>query len=72
MNRVMVPMEAARAAPIRVLAAGGAHRIAATEGAIRLLKPTALVMGGGSPRIGRRETPVTARPEKPIRRAIWL
>jgi DNA-binding transcriptional regulator LsrR (DeoR family) len=43
-QRVMsVPMEAVRAAPIRVLAAGGAHKLAAIEGAIKLLKPTALV-----------------------------
>jgi DNA-binding transcriptional regulator LsrR (DeoR family) len=43
-QRVMsVPMEAVRAAPVRVLAAGGAHKLSAIEGAIRLLKPTALV-----------------------------
>ena len=43
-QRVMsVPIEAVRAAPIRVLAAGGAHKVAALEGAIRLLNPTALV-----------------------------
>ena len=43
-QRVMsVPMQAVRAAPIRVLAAGGAHKLAAIEGAIKLLKPTALV-----------------------------
>jgi len=43
-QRVMsVPMEAVRAAPVRVLAAGGAHKFGAIEGAIRLLKPTALV-----------------------------
>src|SRR5208283_2492115 len=43
-QRVMsVPLEAVRGAPIRVLAAGGAHKVAAIEGAIRLLKPTALV-----------------------------
>ena len=43
-QRVMsVPMEAVRAAPIRVLAAGGAHKLAAIEGAIKLLQPTALV-----------------------------
>jgi DNA-binding transcriptional regulator LsrR (DeoR family) len=38
-----VPMEAVRAAPIRVLAAGGAHKHAAIEGAIKLLRPTTLV-----------------------------
>ncbi|HKN31300.1 MAG TPA: sugar-binding domain-containing protein [Roseiarcus sp.] len=43
-QRVMsVPMDAVRAAPIRVLAAGGPHKVAAIEGAIKLLKPTALV-----------------------------
>src|SRR5271157_5812478 len=43
-QRVMsVPMEAVQAAPIRVLAAGGAHKLVAIEGAIKLLKPTALV-----------------------------
>ncbi len=43
-QRVMsVPMEAVRAAPIRVLAAGGVHTLAASEGGIRLLRPTALV-----------------------------
>ena len=43
-QRVMsVPMAAVRAAPIRVLAAGGLHKVAAVEGAIRLLQPTALV-----------------------------
>jgi DNA-binding transcriptional regulator LsrR (DeoR family) len=43
-QRVMsVPMEAVRAAPIRVLAAGGVHKLAAIEGAIKLLHPTALV-----------------------------
>ena len=43
-QRVMsVPMKAVRAAPIRILAAGGAHKIAAIEGAIKLLRPTALV-----------------------------
>ena len=36
-----------RAAPIRALAAGGAHEVAAIEGAIRLLKPTAPVTDGG-------------------------
>ncbi len=43
-QRVMsVPMEAVQAAPIRVLAAGGPHKLAAIEGAIKLLRPTALV-----------------------------
>jgi DNA-binding transcriptional regulator LsrR (DeoR family) len=43
-HRVMsVPLEAVRSAPIRVLAAGGAHKLAAIEGAIKLLRPTALV-----------------------------
>ena len=43
-QRVMsVPLEAVRSAPIRVLAAGGAHKLAAIEGAIKLLRPTALV-----------------------------
>jgi DNA-binding transcriptional regulator LsrR (DeoR family) len=38
-----VPLEAVRAAPIRVLAAGGLAKLAAIEGAIKLLHPTALV-----------------------------
>jgi DNA-binding transcriptional regulator LsrR (DeoR family) len=43
-QRVMsVPMAAVRAAPIRVLAAGGAQKLPAIEGAIKLLKPTALI-----------------------------
>jgi DNA-binding transcriptional regulator LsrR (DeoR family) len=43
-QRVMsVPMKAVRAAPIRVLAAGGVQKLAAIEGAIKLLRPTALV-----------------------------
>ena len=43
-ERVMsVPLEAVRAAPIRVLAAGGEHKLAAIGGAIKLLKPTTLV-----------------------------
>ena len=43
-QRVMsVPLEAVCAAPIRVLAAGGAHKLAALEGAIKLLRPTTLV-----------------------------
>ncbi len=43
-ERVMsVPLEVVRAAPIRVLAAGGEHKLAAIDGAIKLLKPTTLV-----------------------------
>jgi DNA-binding transcriptional regulator LsrR (DeoR family) len=43
-QRVMsVPLEAVCAAPIRVLAAGGAHKLAAIDGAIKLLRPTTLV-----------------------------
>ena len=43
-ERVMsVPLEAVRAAPVRVLAAGGEHKLAAIDGAIKLLKPTTLV-----------------------------
>jgi DNA-binding transcriptional regulator LsrR (DeoR family) len=43
-QRVMsAPLEAVREAPVRVLAAGGAQKLAAIEGAIRLLKPTTLV-----------------------------
>jgi DNA-binding transcriptional regulator LsrR (DeoR family) len=43
-QRVMsVPLEAVRAAPIRVLAGGGAHKLAAIRGALKLLKPTTLV-----------------------------
>jgi len=38
-----VPLEVVRAAPIRVLAAGGEHKLAAIGGAIKLLKPTTLV-----------------------------
>src|SRR5271157_4077159 len=50
-QRVMsVPMDAVRAAPIRVLAAGGAHKLVAIEGAIKLLKPTALVTDGATAR----------------------
>ena len=37
------PHESVHAAPIRVLAAGGAHEQAAIPGAIKLLEPTALV-----------------------------
>jgi DNA-binding transcriptional regulator LsrR (DeoR family) len=43
-RRVMsVPMEAVRAAQIRVLAAGGVHKVSAIQGAIKLVKPTALL-----------------------------
>ncbi len=43
-QRVMsVPMDVVCATPVRVLAAGGADKFAAVEGAIKLLKPTALV-----------------------------
>ncbi len=38
-----VPIESVRAAPIRVLAAGGAHKSAAIEGAIKLPRATTLV-----------------------------
>jgi DNA-binding transcriptional regulator LsrR (DeoR family) len=38
-----VPLEAVRAAPVRVLAAGGAHKVAAIRGALKLLRPTTLV-----------------------------
>ena len=42
--RVMsAPLEAVLAAPIRVMAAGGAAKIDALRGAARLLKPTTLV-----------------------------
>ena len=50
-QRVMsVPLEAVRAAPIRVLAAGGAHKLAAIRGALKLLKPTTLVTDAASAR----------------------
>jgi len=43
-QRVMsVPMESVCSTSIRVLAAGGFHKFAAIEGAIKLLRPTALV-----------------------------
>jgi DNA-binding transcriptional regulator LsrR (DeoR family) len=43
-QRVMsVPVDAIRAAPIRVLAAGGEHKVSSVKGAIRLIEPTALV-----------------------------
>jgi DNA-binding transcriptional regulator LsrR (DeoR family) len=38
-----VPLEVVRAAPVRVLAAGGPHKLAAIRGALTLLKPTTLV-----------------------------
>jgi DNA-binding transcriptional regulator LsrR (DeoR family) len=50
-QRVMsVPLEAVCAAPIRVLAAGGAHKLAAIAGAIKLLKPTTLVTDAATAR----------------------
>jgi DNA-binding transcriptional regulator LsrR (DeoR family) len=50
-QRVMsVPLGAVRAAPIRVLAAGGAHKQAAIAGAIKLLKPTTLVTDAATAR----------------------
>ncbi|HXE25200.1 MAG TPA: sugar-binding transcriptional regulator [Roseiarcus sp.] len=50
-QRVMsVPLEAARAAPIRVLAAGGAHKLAAIRGALKLLKPTTFVTDAATAR----------------------
>src|SRR5271169_4273494 len=50
-QRVMsVPMEAVCAAPIRVLAAGGAHKFAAIQGALKLLKPTTFVTDEASAR----------------------
>ena len=50
-QRVMsVPIESVRAAPIRVLAAGGAHKQAAIAGAIKLLKPTTLVTDAATAR----------------------
>jgi DNA-binding transcriptional regulator LsrR (DeoR family) len=38
-----VPLEVVRAAPARVLAAGGGHKLAAIRGALKLLEPTTLV-----------------------------
>src|SRR5271154_1313078 len=50
-QRVMsVPLEAVGAAPIRVLAAGGAHKLAAIRGALKLLKPTTLVTDAATAR----------------------
>jgi DNA-binding transcriptional regulator LsrR (DeoR family) len=50
-QRVMsVPLEVVRAAPVRVLAAGGAHKLAAIGGAVKLLKPTTLVTDSVSAR----------------------
>jgi DNA-binding transcriptional regulator LsrR (DeoR family) len=50
-QRVMsVPMEAVCAAPIRVLAAGGAHKLAAIQGALKLLRPTTFVTDEASAR----------------------
>jgi DNA-binding transcriptional regulator LsrR (DeoR family) len=45
-----VPIESVRAAPIRVLAAGGAHKQAAIAGAIKLLEPTTLVTDAATAR----------------------
>jgi deoxyribonucleoside regulator len=45
-----VPLEAVRAAPIRVLAAGGEHKQTAIEGAIRALRPTTLVTDAATAR----------------------
>ena len=43
-ERVMsVPLEVVRAAPVRVLAAGGSHKLAAIRGALKLLAPTTFV-----------------------------
>ncbi len=59
-QRVMsVPLEAVRAAPIRVLAAGGAHKLAAIRGALKLLKPTTLVTDAAT---ARRLTDIPAPP----------
>jgi len=50
-QRVMsVPLEAARAAPIRVLAAGGAQKLAAIRGALKLLRPTTFVTDAATAR----------------------
>jgi DNA-binding transcriptional regulator LsrR (DeoR family) len=50
-QRVMsVPLDSVRAAPIRVLAAGGAHKQAAIAGAIKLLKPTTFVTDAATAR----------------------
>ena len=50
-QRVMsVPLEASRAAPIRVLAAGGAQKLAAIRGALKLLKPTTFVTDAATAR----------------------
>jgi DNA-binding transcriptional regulator LsrR (DeoR family) len=50
-QRVMsVAIESVRAAPIRVLAAGGAHKQAAIAGAIKLLEPTTLVTDAATAR----------------------
>jgi DNA-binding transcriptional regulator LsrR (DeoR family) len=45
-----VPIESVRAAPIGVLAAGGAHKQAAIAGAIKLLEPTTLVTDAATAR----------------------
>jgi DNA-binding transcriptional regulator LsrR (DeoR family) len=50
-QRVMsVPLEAVRAAPVRLLAAGGLHKLAAIAGAIKLLRPTTLVTDAATAR----------------------
>ncbi len=50
-QRVMsVPMEAICSAPVRVLAAGGAHKLAAIQGALKLLRPTTFVTDEASAR----------------------
>ena len=45
-----VPLEVVRAAPVRVLAAGGAHKLAAIRGALKLLSPTTLVTDAATAR----------------------
>jgi DNA-binding transcriptional regulator LsrR (DeoR family) len=45
-----VPLEVVRAAPVRVLAAGGPHKLAAIRGALTLLRPTALVTDAATAR----------------------
>ena len=44
------PLEVVRAAPIRVLAAGGAHKLPAIRGALKLLEPTTLVTDAATAR----------------------
>ena len=45
-----VPIDSLRAAPIWVLAAGGAHKQAAIAGAVKLLEPTTLVTDAATAR----------------------